>query len=232
MKDVARAMRWAEEVWRADPPSDAEIRAGADRIARRLEGSRSAWTAGRTWTMSVAAAALLGAIGYAGRTAWHEPARSATGRDSAPDKEQITLAPNEGARPAPPDFRIDEVPRSPAGGGVGTDPPRSIGATPPGPDALPKLAPPRASTEPTWIDVSEALAVPDRARAERLLVELASRGHDANTRAKAHLGLAQLDEARNDCESAKQHALRAAALPDVEIKTVRRALELAARCAR
>ena len=187
--------------------------------------------------MSVATAALLGAIGYAGRDAWHEPARSVPAGKSAPDERHVEPAPNEGAREATPheradEVRADEVTPPATARGNGTDAPRPIGAATPGSDALPKLAPPRASAEPTWIDVSDALAVPDRARAEKLLVELAGRGHDANTRAKAHLGLAQLDEARNDCESAKQHALRAAAIPNVEIKTVRRALELAARCAR
>ena len=84
----------------------------------------------------------------------------------------------------------------------------------------------------TLIEVSDALADSDHALAERLLHELASRGHDTNTRAKALLGLAQLDEARKDCEAARPRALRAAAMPNVEIKTMRRALELAARCAR
>src|SRR5205085_12305234 len=90
----------------------------------------------------------------------------------------------------------------------------------------------RAVSEPTWSDVSEALAARDHARAERLLLELSSARHDPGTRAKAHLGLAQLDEAKNDCESARKHALYAASIPDIEIKTVRRALELAARCER
>ena len=49
---------------------------------------------------------------------------------------------------------------------------------------------------------------------------------------KAHLGLAHLDEARNRCDEARKHALVAASIPDIEIKTVRRALELAARCTR
>jgi hypothetical protein len=44
--------------------------------------------------------------------------------------------------------------------------------------------------------------------------------------------LAQLEEARENCATARDHALRAASTPNVEIKTMRRALELAARCAR
>ena len=89
-----------------------------------------------------------------------------------------------------------------------------------------------AVDQPTWVDVSNALAAHDHALAERLLVELTGQEHDANTRAKAYLGLAQLDESRGNCDRARQRALVAAAVPDVEIKTVRRALELAARCAR
>src|SRR5258708_1465064 len=51
MNDVDRALRWAQGVWRASPPTDAEIQAGTDRIARRLADSRPAWPTGRTWDM-------------------------------------------------------------------------------------------------------------------------------------------------------------------------------------
>jgi hypothetical protein len=189
--------------------------------------------------MSVATAALLGVIGYAGHGAWFEPARSSTGpghpssqvkdeRRAEDDDHKATTVPGADGVPALPNQQRDGTDVRPRP--VGDLPP--IGATPPATDEMSKPSTLHPSAEPTWADVSEALAVPDHARAEKLLFELAGRGHDANTRAKAHLGLAQLYEGHANCEAAKQHALRAAAIPDVEIKTVRRALELAARCAR
>ena len=84
----------------------------------------------------------------------------------------------------------------------------------------------------TWADVSSALASHDATRAEMLLLQLADGGHDVNTRAKAHLGLAQLAASRNDCERTRVLALGVAATPGIEMKTVRRALELAVSCAR
>lgn len=84
----------------------------------------------------------------------------------------------------------------------------------------------------TWADVNAALGSLDYRRAESLLVHLSDGSHDADTRAKAHLGLAQLAAARGDCERARVLALGVAAAPGIEMKTVRRALELAVRCAR
>jgi hypothetical protein len=232
VNDEKRALRWASAVWRASPPSEREIRIGADRIARRLTGSRSVWRAGKPWAMSVATAALLGVIGYAGRGALFEPARSSTGPGHPSNQVEEERRASDDDHEAPTALGADGVPAAPNRQRDGTDAPTPIGATPQPTDAVPRPSTLHPSAEPTWTDVSEALAVPDHARAEKLLIELAGRGHDANTRAKAHLGLAQLYEGHSNCEAAKQHALRAAAIPDVEIKTVRRALELAARCAR
>jgi hypothetical protein len=85
--------------------------------------------------------------------------------------------------------------------------------------------------ESTWADVNAALASLDYRRAESLLIQLSDGGHDADTRAKANLGLAQLAAARGDCDRARVVALGVAAAPGIEMKTVRRALELAVRCA-
>lgn len=84
----------------------------------------------------------------------------------------------------------------------------------------------------TWSGVNAALGSLDYKRAEGLLLQLSEGNHDADTRAKAHLGLAQLAAARNDCERARVLALGVAAAPGIEMKTVRRALELAVSCAR
>jgi len=85
--------------------------------------------------------------------------------------------------------------------------------------------------EPSWSDVNEALAVHDRARASELLTRLAEHGPDADTRAKALLGIAQLEAGAGNCEKGRTLALEVAARPGIEIKTIRRALELASRCA-
>jgi hypothetical protein len=85
--------------------------------------------------------------------------------------------------------------------------------------------------EPSWSDVNEALAVHDRARASELLTRLAEHGPDADTRAKALLGVAQLAAGAGDCEKGRTLALEVAAQPGIERKTIRRALELASRCA-
>lgn len=84
----------------------------------------------------------------------------------------------------------------------------------------------------TWSGVNAALGSLDYKRAEGLLLQLSEGNHDADTRAKAHLGLAQLAAAHNDCERARVLALGVAAAPGIEMKTVRRALELAVSCAR
>jgi hypothetical protein len=89
-----------------------------------------------------------------------------------------------------------------------------------------------AAPQPTWSDVNEALAAHDRTRAIQLLALLADKGPDADTRAKALLGIAQLSAGAGDCENGRTLALEVAARPGIEIKTVRRALELASRCAR
>jgi hypothetical protein len=89
-----------------------------------------------------------------------------------------------------------------------------------------------AAREPSWSDVNEALAARDRTRASELLASLAERGRSPDTRAKAQLGIAQLEAGRGDCEKGQRLALEVAARPGIEIKTIRRALELAARCAK
>jgi len=232
MSDQARALRWAREVWRETPPPDREIRLGADRVARRFDVRRPRWTAHKAWVVAGATAAFLGTLAYAGRGTWSEPPPFA--RKPAPfdhgDSELAVGASRGDAQDV-------------GHGDVGHGDPRNETRDEPAPSEIPsptahrappdqRMTSPRPATEPTWMDVSDALAAHDHALAEKLLIELTGRDHDANTRAKANLGLAQLDEARQDCEAARKHALQAAAVPDVEIKTVRRALELATRCSR
>jgi hypothetical protein len=89
-----------------------------------------------------------------------------------------------------------------------------------------------AARLPSWSDVNEALAARDRGRASDLLKRLAERSPDADTRAKALLGIAQMEAGAGNCERGRRLALDVAARPGIEIKTVRRALELASRCAK
>jgi hypothetical protein len=85
---------------------------------------------------------------------------------------------------------------------------------------------------PSWSDVNEALAAHDSSRASDLLKRLAARSPDPDTRAKALLGIAQMEAGAGNCEKGRRLALEVAARPRIEIKTVRRALELASRCAK
>ena len=89
-----------------------------------------------------------------------------------------------------------------------------------------------ATRLPSWSDVNEALAAHDSGRANDLLKRLAARSPDADTRAKALLGIAQMEAGAGNCERGRRLALEVAARPHIEIKTIRRALELASRCAK
>jgi hypothetical protein len=242
MSDEGRALRWAKEVWRENAPSDAELRSGADRVARKFAAPRRPIHLRKGWQAAGATAVVLGALVYAGRGVW-QPRVGPRGGAAIPNETPVPIvlpATHEGpAVPEPPAPQLDsqlpsgaelpaEVPskREPANAPAGT------GAKRHRTDVAPRAPVEPLLDQPTWVDVSNALAAHDHALAERLLVELTGQEHDADTRAKAYLGLAQLDESRGNCERARQRALVAASVPEVEIKTVRRALELAARCAR
>jgi hypothetical protein len=234
MSDEARALRWAKDVWRETPTPESEIEQGADRVAQRFVAPRRAFLPRKAWKLA-GVTAVLGALAYTTRGAWlprHAPSNEAP---LAPIEPRVELPVTPVTRPpavveplAPPEAPAAEP--APLGHASPSD--KSIEKKR---RATPALEiPPAAAEAPdtTWVEVSDALAARDHDAAEKLLLELASGRHDANTRAKAHLGLAQLDESKNRCESARKHALIAASIPDIEIKTVRRALELAARCAR
>jgi hypothetical protein len=232
MSKEERALRWAKQVWSESALHENEIAHGADRVARRFASPRRALLPHGAWK-AAGVTVVLGALAYGARGAWLPP--RAAPRSPAPVSVEPQVeppsAPSMAASPAEPAAAIEEAtpptPQPfPAGRTAPADKKRRTGF------AEPAASLPPAGAEPTWVEVSDALAAHDHARAEQLLLELSNGRHDANTRAKAHLGLAQLDESRDDCESARKHALYAASIPDIEIKTVRRALELAARCSR
>jgi hypothetical protein len=93
-----------------------------------------------------------------------------------------------------------------------------------------KAPPSEKALTPSWAEVSEALSGDDEKRAQSLLSDLARRGQSADDRAKAKLGLAQLEASHGNCSKARILALQVAAVQGIELKTVRRALELAAHC--
>lgn len=81
---------------------------------------------------------------------------------------------------------------------------------------------------PDWSQVSSALADGDAARADRVLKGLASSG-DADTRAKALLGQAQLALSRGDRGEAKRLTRAAASVPGASVAVRDKALRWAAR---
>ncbi|MEZ4371372.1 MAG: hypothetical protein R3B07_11135 [Polyangiaceae bacterium] len=81
---------------------------------------------------------------------------------------------------------------------------------------------------PDWSQVSTALADGDPARADRVLKGLASNG-DADTRAKALLGQAQLALSRGDRAEAKRLTRAAASVPGASVAVRDKALRWAAR---
>lgn len=152
-----------------------------------------------------------------------DAAASAVDPTSKPTKKKI-------ARTAP---RVRRIAPSAGGGTTATSPATSAESAEGNGTSADRLAATSADRlAATWADINAALGTLDYARAETLLLQLADKWHDADTRAKAHLGLAQLAAARGDCERARVLALGVAAAPGIEMKTVRRALELAVRCAR
>jgi hypothetical protein len=240
MNDEARALRWAQKVWRDTPPSDVEIGLGVDRVARRFAVPRRSFVARNAWWIAGATAAVLGAIPFATRAAWlggHASPPQTTLSEPRPTpaapegKSEAPLHPEsldgvDESTPLPAERASDVDRDAPTGDISGFD------ANHRGSMRRPSAASSRSGTERAWIDVSNALASHDYPLAEKLLLDLSTARHDPSTRAKAHLGLAQLEEARGECEPARRHARYAASIPDVDIKTVRRALELAARCER
>jgi hypothetical protein len=182
------------------------------------------------WKLAGVTAVVLGALAYAGRGVWlesHAPAHGPAPALAEPPVQPPAIPLS--TRDEPPAPAAESAPEPAVGTALVETPPEKKRTG--GPKAQAPVSP-SAAVDANWLEVSEALAARDHARAEKLLTELSSSRHDADTRAKAHLGLAQLDESKHDCESARKHALIAASIPDIEIKTVRRALELAARCTR
>ncbi len=82
-----------------------------------------------------------------------------------------------------------------------------------------------------WREVGDALREQDPARARGALRRLAT-SSDTETRAKALVGLAQMELGRKNCARAKSLSLRVTRMPNVSDALVNRALLIAARCTR
>jgi hypothetical protein len=235
----------AKEAWQDAAPSDDEIRRGAERIARRLHARPKVFVKRPMLVFAGACAAFLAALAYASSQKWielphhHERDSRASTVPSASSLPESAPSPRlESATPkATPPAIEDETPSVAAPLPSVEPAPRATAL----PTTSAPLPPPRAngkeaqmaapSNVPSWGEVKDALSDGDEAHAQKLLSDLARRGHDANDRAKAKLGLAQLEAAHGNCSRARVLALQVAAIQDIELKTVRRALELATHCA-
>jgi hypothetical protein len=236
-------------------PTESEVLRSAKRIAARLQ-PRKSLSFGRQVRMVSGALATIAGIAYAGSGAWTELAGK-VGRGSAarapeeqtttvelrtngphdPREERMGVAPEQLALDMAAPALAEAAPKPRKKVARGTAVPSGRGTTArtrrtENADGKDLVASVDRIENPTWADVNAALGSLDYARAETLLLQLAEGWRDADTRAKAHLGLAQLSASRGDCGRARVLALGVAAAPGIEMKTVRRALELAVRCAR
>jgi len=248
MTEEQRRLLLARETWRSTPLTETEVMQAAKRIAAKIP-PRKTLSFGRQVRMVSGAMATIAGIAYAGSDAFTElsgrfdrgPSARALTEEQAVQQERRPKLPHD-----PKEERVGVVPERLAVDASAPAPAES--ATKPTKKKAVRVAaarPRRAEAadgkgliasidrvDPTWVDINAALGALDYGRAESLLMQLADNWHDADTRAKAHLGLAQLAAARGDCERARVLALNVAAAPGIEMKTVRRALELAVRCAR
>jgi hypothetical protein len=247
MNEERRRLLLARDTWRSMYPTEMEVVRAAKRIAGRFQ-PRKGLSFGRRVRMVSGALATIAGIAYAGSGGWAElsemfgrgPSARALTEEQASATQERTSGPRD-----PKEERVGVLPHHlvvdtplPAPAESATKAKKKVtratvarARRAEGADGK-ELVASVDRVDPSWADVNAALGTLDYHRAESLLLQLADGWHDADTRAKAHLGLAQLAAARGDCERARVLALGVAAAPGIEMKTVRRALELAVRCAR
>jgi hypothetical protein len=219
----------AYAAWRAAAPADAQVEAGARRVAAALERTpvRRRW---KLVPMLVGATALGAALAYAASgplgslLGVEPPAPSSAARAKTPERVVTLPSPPPRAVPAP----LGEAPRDEA-----ADVPQGSGAPPALPTsragATRKLNS-KASDAASWHAVDQALARGDERAAQTALAGLDTEASDDATRAKSRLGLAQLALGRGDCDQARRFALSVLALADADAKVQQRARDLVARC--
>jgi hypothetical protein len=236
-------MSMAREAWRTAAPDADEVRRGAERVARRLRVLPQAPLVRPIFVSLGAGAACLAALAYAGIAGWsglhragtHDPAVVATAESATalPTLPSLAASPPNiqfPPEPAPgPAAATVTVPLNEKNESHASDEPIRPHSVTAARSAVPER---KESPVPSWAEVKDALGGGDEKRAQTLLSDLARRGNDADDRAKAKLGLAQLEASHGNCAEARILAMQVAALQGIELKTVRRALELAARCTR
>jgi len=247
MTEEQRRLLLARETWRSTHLTETDVLRAAKRIAAQFPPRRSL-SLGRQVRMVSGALATIAGIAYAGSGNWAElgaklgwgPSGRALTEEQVPPAEVRTTGPHdpkaERVGVAPERLAVDAPAPAPAESASKAKKKvaRTAAARPRRTDGVDgkELTASVDRVDATWADVNAALGAHDTYRAESLLLQLAAGWQDADTRAKANLGLAQLAASRGDCERARVLSLGVAAAPGIEMKTVRRALELAVRCAR
>lgn len=225
--DLAR-LNVAYDAWRVLTPSAAEVEAGVRRVAARLDREPTHRRSPRAVGAGVGAILLGAAAAYAAAG----PLRAWWDRRNEPapveNRELAAKAPVAPAVPAPPgddDKSVQTVPELESVPPAALPPSRAPGSAP-NPSSRPE-----ATTESSWRRIDEALARGDHRSAVAALERLGLQTKDADTRAKARLGLAQLALARGDCAEARRFALEVLAIAGADAKHHRRADAVVARCA-
>ncbi|MCA9632358.1 MAG: hypothetical protein KC766_32115 [Myxococcales bacterium] len=244
MSDYRARIALARDAYRAAQPSPDEIRAGAARIESQLANPANHM---RRLLQFLGGGALLGA----GVLAVLNHAADDSGRPQeglrASAADSAIVAANSSAGLGQPQGWMQPMQVTPDVGRTAEDPPSpgdsqdeaggrpsSRGASTAKRSATTtkavqspgesKAAPP----PPDWSQVSSALAAGDSPGAQRVLEGLAASG-DADTRAKALLGQAQLAFSRGDRAAAKRLTRAAASVPGASAAVREKALRWAAR---
>ncbi|HKQ69732.1 MAG TPA: hypothetical protein VJT73_10355, partial [Polyangiaceae bacterium] len=249
MSDQDRTLALAREIWKSARPGPAEVRRGADRLGRRLRLRRQPLLRRKTWTLMGSFAVFFGALVYAKngevggpidaqRDAKHllpmngpgpalvptEPESSPSDRDTNLGASSNAATQRRAARWVPSEVTPPSEPSAispPAPVETTIEKTREVSPQATRAAKRPLAVVKPAGNEASWIEISDALTAGDQKGAEKLLSNLSAGADDADTRAKAKLGLAQLEASRGHCANARTLALQASVVPDIEPKTMR-----------
>jgi cytoskeletal protein RodZ len=225
----------ARRVWPAAQPSQEDVDAAVRRLRRRLRRRRSRPRRVVSVAVAIVVG-CISAVAWAAASAWLAPAlphpplppaapalRAAAAAaltrvtDDAADTADAPKKPRSLATPGQAAKLTHRVPATapatpaPAAASATAQPPTAAPApaaapaTAQPPAAAPAPAEPAAEPGSAWKQVGDALAQGDERRASKLLQDL-TKDDDAETRAKAALGLAQLAASRGDCARARSLA--------------------------
>lgn len=213
MSGYADRIELARDAFRADAPTDDDVRRAVRRIRSSLHANPPA-PRRRFVAFAAAMLVLIAGLCYA-----------ATSQPSDPSPPTIQPSKLSHHLPVvvPPPLRPATAPAARAPADAPPKAERSI-RTPSAPVALPPA-------EPTWADVSRAMTEGDEETAKRALVSIEKTG-DAATRAKAKLGLAKLALANGDDREAIRLAREVAATEGLESGLVARALRIERRASK